>query len=69
MSAPEDSPPNLGDGNIEAVNEDGNTALHRAADQGLDAVVREPPGPGARRATGIQLRIRALKVLEVLCRM
>ena len=46
-----------------AVDGNGETALHRAAESGDDAVVREPPGPGGRRATGIQLRVRALNAL------
>ena len=49
--------------NIEAVNKNGETALHVAADNGHDAVVRELPGPGDRRATGIQLRVRVLNGL------
>ena len=49
--------------NTEAVDEDGLTALHTAALSGHDAVVREPPRPGGRRATGIQLRVRALNGL------
>ena len=49
--------------NIEAVDEFGMTALHVAAESFYDAVVRERPGPGDRRATGIQLRVRALNGL------
>ena len=49
--------------NTEAVDEYGETALHFAAESGHDAVVRERPGPGCRRATGIQLRVRALNGL------
>ena len=49
--------------NTEAVDKNGETALHHAAARGHDAVVRERPGPGGRRATGIQLRVRALNDL------
>ena len=49
--------------NIEAVDKYGKTALHLAARRGHDAVVRERPGPGDRRATGSQLRVRALNGL------
>ena len=52
--------------NFKAVNQNSRTALHIAAFYGHEAVVREPPGPGARRATGIQIRIRAINGLEAL---
>ena len=52
--------------NPDAVDKCGNTALHIAALHGHEAVVREPPGPGARRATGIQIRIWALNDFEAL---
>ena len=42
--------------NCKAVDNDGETALHFAARNGHEAVVREPPGPGARWAIGIQIR-------------
>ena len=44
---------------VEAVNKDGTTALHIAANRGHHVVVRAHSWPKARRASGISIQIGA----------